>query len=121
MWLLSKMAYLLKGGLRAFVIGFCCACALRAALSEDLKPLPVKQSDDTISVNVRTGGCTKQSDFTIDRVIQGDPTTVILRRLVPDRCKGWFPEGLWINFSKSALGTKISGSVQILENSDTDR
>lgn len=66
-----------------------------------------------VRVNVPTGGCTEKSDFGITVEKTADATvTIRLRRSRPDLCKGWFPEGTWIEFDWGELeitpGTRIT-------------
>jgi hypothetical protein len=99
----------------ALLIGLCVwDCGLETAVGSD-QSLAVRQSGDSVSVNVETGGCTTQKDFTVAQVVTGNPATVILKRNSPDRCKGWFPEGVWIAFPKSDLGISGSEPVRVFE------
>ena len=79
--------------------------------------LPQKETDTSVSVNVSTGGCTTKENFSIARVTAGSPAVVVLKRNTPDRCKGWFPEGTWLDFRKDELGLGRSSSVQFFEES----
>jgi hypothetical protein len=99
----------------ALLIGLAVSgCGWETAVGGD-QSLVVRQSGDSVSVNVETGGCTTQKDFTVAEVVTGNPATVILKRNSPDRCKGWFPEGIWLTFPKSGLGISGSEPVRVFE------
>jgi len=74
--------------------------------------LAAEQTPAGIDVTVRTGGCTKLSDFEVSSSpVKNGKASVEFRRLKPDDCKGNFPAGLRLPFGWSDLklpaGTKL--------------
>jgi hypothetical protein len=68
-----------------------------------------------IEVNVPTGGCTRRSDFSIEAVRTDGRASVVIRRRVPDECKGHFPAGTWIRFTWKELGLTPGIPVTVFE------
>ncbi len=63
----------------------------------------------TIELRVATGGCTQKGHFTFR--VERDPnnsslTRVTAIRLRPDYCKGWFPDGTLLVFTREEIGLK---------------
>ena len=79
------------------------------------RQLSVREGDKTVLVNVWTGGCTKREDFRIRKESIGREVTVILQRITPDNCKGFFPEGTWLEFRKEELGNTNASSFNFFE------
>jgi hypothetical protein len=66
-----------------------------------LKERPIRVLPDGLSINVQTGGCTDKQDFRLGT----DANGIALLRQTPDTCKGWFPQGKWIDFTWAELAT----------------
>jgi hypothetical protein len=89
-----------------------CPCA--AAAPPDLEEvLAAEPTAEGIAVTVLTGGCTEKSDFAVSSSpIQNGQASLEFRRLYRDTCKGFFPEGLKLQFTWADLklpeGTKLT-------------
>ncbi len=85
-----------------------------AAAPPDLEEvLAVEPTTEGIAVTVPTGGCTEKSDFEVSSSpIQNGQASIEFRRLYRDTCKGFFPEGLKLQFTWADLklpeGTKLT-------------
>lgn len=66
----------------------------------------IQFEDDKLKIRVSTGGCTTNESFQIN-VIKGftgiPPYIVEIYRVVPDYCKGLFPEGVVLEFDLKEL------------------
>lgn len=78
-----------------------------AAAQEPL--LGFTTTPETIELRVATGGCTRKAHFTFR--VERNPhnsslTRVTAIRLRPDYCKGWFPDGTLLVFTREEIGLK---------------
>jgi hypothetical protein len=97
---------------------FICAIMLLPLQATQAAPAPLekllgaRQTKDGLTVTVVTGGCTKKSDFEIITRHRKRNTVVIeLHRVTSDDCKGNFPEGIKMNFSRKEL--KVGNNSKI--------
>lgn len=60
---------------------------------------------DQLRINVPSNGCTEKESFIASVDADGK---VQLKRIRPDACKGWFPNGQWLNSSWVELGLSAS-------------
>ncbi len=85
-----------------------------AAASPDLEEvMAVEATNAGVTLTVPTGGCTQKSDFEVSSSpIKNGQASVEFRRLFRDTCKGFFPEGLKLQFTWADLklpeGTKLT-------------
>jgi hypothetical protein len=67
----------------------------------------VQITNDKLKLRVFTGGCTSKDSFNIN-VIKGftgiPPYIIEIYRIVPDHCRGFFPEGIELDFELKELG-----------------
>ena len=75
--------------------------------------MAAEPNDAGIKVTVPTGGCTKKADFAVSsHPVQGGAAQIEFKRLKPDDCKGYFPDGLKLLFTwddlKLPAGTKLT-------------
>ena len=97
-----------------------CGPAARAEPAALEKLLAAKRTNAGIMLTVSTGGCTKKTDFEVtSHRITRRVTSIEVRRLTPDVCKGNFPEGMNLLFSWSEL--KVSNRTKILIENPIDR
>ncbi|GGB79080.1 hypothetical protein [Glycocaulis alkaliphilus] len=73
--------------------------------------------DGSIRVQVRSNGCTTKESF--EPVVMVDSRTrwtftVELRRLQPDHCRAFLPEGVELVWSRDELGLPGSASVRVI-------
>jgi hypothetical protein len=71
---------------------------------------------DRILLVVMTHGCTEKSDFhvEIDKVDRSRKRVVLsLRRLRPDECKGFFPSGRRIEYTREELGISRDETIEL--------
>ena len=73
--------------------------------------------DGSIRVQVRSNGCTTTESF--EPVVMVDSRsrwsfTVELRRLRPDHCRAFLPEGVELEWSREALGLPRNASVRVI-------
>jgi hypothetical protein len=73
---------------------------------------PVRSASVGVEVNVPTNGCTKKEDF---QIVSNENEALVLRRTKIDMCKGLFPEGTWITFTKGELGGKNVRQAKVIE------
>jgi hypothetical protein len=90
-----------------------------AARSETV--LGFRATGDTLQVRVSSGGCTTANDFTVNVDRSGGQAQVTLVRIVPDNCKGDFPEGTEIAISREAAGVEHAERVQLMNRVATPR
>lgn len=69
--------------------------------------LGLTTTPETVALHVATGGCTQKGHFTFR--VERNPhnsslTRVTAIRLRPDYCKGWFPDGTWLVFTREEIG-----------------
>jgi hypothetical protein len=83
-----------------------------------LRSLVIK--DGRLSFLTDTGGCTSKHSFKIDIETVKENTKnvniyiLIIRKIVPDRCKAFLPEGVVIEFDlKKDLGIKENSAVSV--------
>jgi hypothetical protein len=75
------------------------------------------QADGTIRVQVRSNGCTTKESF--EPVVMVDSRTrwsftVELRRLQPDLCRAYLPEGVVLVWTRDDLGLPRGGTVRVI-------
>jgi len=73
--------------------------------------------DGSIRVQVRSNGCTTKESF--EPVVMVDSRTrwaftVELRRLRPDLCRAFLPEGVELEWSRDELGLPRGGTVRVI-------
>lgn len=76
--------------------------------------LSFRTTGDELRVRVGTGGCTTASDFSVNVERVRGQANVTLTRVVPDNCKGHFPEGTEVAFSYEAAGVQPNERVQLM-------
>lgn len=67
---------------------------------------------EEIIITVPSNGCTDAASFHVEVVEGESDVRLLFRRLEPDSCKSWLPDGEQVTFKKSALG--IHGSTRII-------
>ena len=75
--------------------------------------LGFRATGDTLRVRVSTGGCTSANDFNVNVDRSGGQAQVTVR-VVPDNCKGDFPEGTEIAISYETAGVQRAEQVQLM-------
>jgi hypothetical protein len=96
----------------ASAFGTAAVAQSEAARSETV--LSFRDTGDTLRVRVATGGCTSANDFNFNVDRSGGRAQVTLVRVVPDNCKGNFPEGTEIAISYEAAGVQRAEQVQLM-------
>jgi hypothetical protein len=76
--------------------------------------LAFRDTGDSLRIRVSTGGCTTANDFNVNVDRSRGQAHVTLVRVVPDNCKGDFPEGTEIAFSYEAAGVQPAERVQLM-------
>jgi len=76
-----------------------------------------EQANGSIRVQVRSNGCTTKESF--EPVVMVDSRvrwsfTVELRRLRPDLCRAYLPEGVELAWSRDELGLPASARVRVV-------
>lgn len=78
--------------------------------------MAVQIEDGKLKLRVPTGGCTSKESFWIN-VIKGftghPPYILEVHRIVPDFCKGYFPEGILIEYDLEELGIEPLASFAL--------
>jgi len=62
---------------------------------------------------VFSGGCTETEHFHLDVRRRNSNAEVTLTRLVPDNCKGDFPDGAEIRFSYAKIGLERNDAIRL--------
>ena len=92
-----------------------CVIAAHAAESAPLRLLGVPVVEDGLSFQVPTGGCTSKSSLQVRlQATNPGPVEIELVRVVPDECKGLFPEGINVVFTWTELGAARDRGAKIL-------
>jgi hypothetical protein len=82
--------------------------------------LAAKPTKSGLTLTVSTGGCTKKSDFEIaSHRIRKGVASIEARRLMPDVCKGNFPDGMKLSFTWAEL--KVPKKTKILIRNPIER
>jgi len=63
---------------------------------------------------VHSGGCTEAKHFQLDVKRREGRAEITLTRLVPDNCKGEFPEGIEITFRYAAAGLDRADVIRLV-------
>ncbi len=76
-----------------------------------------EQADGSLRIQVRSNGCTGKDSF--DPVVMVDPRrgwvfTVELRRLRPDLCRAFIPEGVELVWTRDELGLPPRAAVRVI-------
>lgn len=76
-----------------------------------------EQADGSLRIQVRSNGCTDKDSF--DPVVMVDPRrgwafTVELRRLRPDHCRAFLPEGVELVWTRDELGLPPRAAVRVI-------
>lgn len=76
-----------------------------------------EQADGSLRIQVRSNGCTTKESF--DPVVMVDSRrgwsfTVELRRLQPDHCRAFLPEGVELVWTRDELGLPPSAAVRVI-------
>ncbi|MFY9643185.1 MAG: hypothetical protein WCD20_14705 [Rhodomicrobium sp.] len=87
-------------------------CAAEASSDLD-EVMAVEATKTGVTLTVPTGGCTQKADFEVSSSpVTNGQAAVEFRRLFRDTCKGFFPEGLKLDFTWADLklpeGTKVA-------------
>jgi hypothetical protein len=95
-------------GLKPHLIISCLAMIASPAAAQDDEPFELISAQVTpqgVQVAVPTGGCTEKRDiqFTVEKIAP-DVASIRFTRLVPDDCKGSFPEGQPLSYNWAELG-----------------
>lgn len=90
-----------------------CTAALASAEDPDTI-LGFRTDGRSLVFRVATHGCTHKRDFIIDVVRPGaSQVALTLRRLNPDECKGFFPRGEEISFTREEVGVPCDAEVLV--------
>lgn len=76
--------------------------------------LGFRATGDSLRVRVSTGGCTTANDFSFNVERSSGQAHLTVVRVVPDNCKGDFPEGTEIAFSYEAAGVNPAEHVRLM-------
>ena len=76
----------------------------------------IEIENEKLKIRVSTGGCTTKESFQIN-VIKGftgiPPYLVEIYRVIPDPCKGFFPEGVVLEYKLKELGIEPFASFNL--------
>jgi hypothetical protein len=84
-----------------------------ARMSEE-PVLAFRATGDGLRFRVQTGGCTSAQNFQLGVQRSSGQAQLTLTRVVPDSCKGDFPEGTEITFSYDAAGIDRADAIQLM-------
>ena len=88
--------------------------SLLATTEGKVRVKEVKASPQTITLRVATGGCTRKKDFVV-KVAKSYPITVLeVIKVKKDRCKGLFPSGTTITFTRQELGIDAEEKILVI-------
>ena len=86
------------------------------AIGEEIEMILGFHADERrIVFHVRTGGCTEKKHFRVKlrSLPPRDAVSLTLFRLRKDDCKGYFPEGKYIVFSREELGLRETTIISL--------
>ncbi len=72
-------------------------------------------SKNDVLIQVESNGCTSNQSFSVQKFLDrsDDTTRLLFVRVRPDWCKAFYPEGVWLRFSKHDLGILDNDIVHI--------
>ena len=85
-----------------------------AKIEDKVRVTAIDINAQTITLRVATGGCTRKKDFVV-KVAKSYPVTVLeVIKVKKDRCKGLFPSGTTITFTRQELGIDADEKILVI-------